>query len=95
MGVSPRIQMGIEKYVGAAQNIMEDEPGVLSREKAVDYAVIQKLMPKINGYYSNYERFFDALKQICNDNHLNMTRDAIIAMESTKDRNMGYCQYLI
>lgn len=95
MSVSPHTQLGIKKYVMAAQEIMEDEPNTLAREKALDFAVVQKLLPKINGYYSVYERFFDSLKQLCKEYNLNMTEDAILKIIDTQERNMGYCQYLI
>ncbi len=95
MSVSPRTQVGIKKYVMAAQEIMEDEPNTLAREKALDFAVVQKLLPKINGYYSVYERFFDSLKQLCKEHHLSMTEDAVMKIIDAQERNMGYCQYLI
>ena len=95
MNVSPRIQLGIEKYVKAAQAIMEDESDVLAREKALDFAVVQKLLPKINGYYSNYEKFFSSLKQLCKEYSLKMTEEAVNKIIEAQERNMGYCQYLI
>ena len=95
MTVSPRIKKGINEYVMAAQEIMEDEPNTLAREKALDFAVVQKLLPKINGYYSVYERFFDSLKLLCKEYNLSMTEDAVIKIIDAQERNMGYCQYLI
>ena len=95
MNVSPRIQLGIERYIRAAQNIMIEEEGAITSEVAIDYAIIQKLLPKINGLYSSYERFFDLLKQICKENHLKRTSEAIQKMTLDQERNMGYCQYFI
>ncbi len=95
MYVSPRIERCIERYVKTAQNIMEDEADALAREKALDFAVVQKLLPKINGYYSTYERFFDTLKQLCKEYNLNMTEEAVNRIVDSQERNMGYCQYLI
>lgn len=95
MSVSPRTQLGIKNYVVSAQEIMEDEPNTLAREKALDFAVVQKLLPKINGYYSVYERFFDSLKQLCKEYNLSMTEDAVMKIIDAQERNMGYCQYLI
>lgn len=95
MTVSQRIQNGIRKYVKTAQCIMENEADVLAREKALDFAIVQKLLPKINGYYSVYERFFDSLRQICKEYHLKMTEEAITNIIDSQERNMGYCQYLI
>ncbi len=97
--VSPRVQQSIKNYVCVAQEIMEDEVdevGVCNKkQKALDFAIVQKLLPKINGYYKDYERLFVSLKQICDENHLIMTKNALLSMEEFKDQNMGYCKYLI
>ncbi len=94
--VSPRVQQSIKNYVCVAQEIMEDEIGVCNKkEKALDFAIVQKLLPKINGYYKDYERLFASLTQICDENHLRMTKEALIFMEEFQRQNMGYCQYLI
>lgn len=96
LSVSHRVQQSIKKYICVAQEIMEDEIGVCNKkEKALDFAIIQKLLPKINGYYKDYERLFASLTQICDENHLKMTKEALILMEEFQRQNMGYCQYLI
>lgn len=64
------------------------------KEKALDFAIVQKLLPKINGYYENYERLFDELRSICDDNHLKMTKAALRAMKRVQEQNMGYCRYM-
>ena len=55
--VSPRVQQSIKNYVCVAQEIMEDEVdevGVCNKkQKALDFAIVQKLLPKINGYYKD------------------------------------------
>lgn len=93
--VSPRIQQSIKKYVCVAQEIMEDEVDVTKKQKALDYAITQKLLPKINGYYKDYERLFESLTQICDENGLKMTKEALISMEDFQKQNMGYCRYLV
>lgn len=95
MSVSPRIMLSIENYVGAAQNLMTDSDNALAREIAIDYAVVQKLLPKINGYYSDYEQFFKSIRQLCEKYNLNKTLSAIEKIEESQGHNMGYCQYLI
>ncbi|MBE6686182.1 MAG: hypothetical protein E7591_03025 [Ruminococcaceae bacterium] len=96
LSVSPRVQQSIKRYVCVAQEIMEDEIGVSNKkEKALDFAIVQKLLPKINGYYKDYERLFTSLKQICDENNLKMTKEALIFMEDFQRQNMGYCQYLV
>ena len=95
MTVSPRIEKGIKRYVKVAQSIMKDETDVLAREKALDFAVVQKLLPKINGYYSLYKRFFESLRDLCREYNLKMTEKAIAKIVEYQENNMGYCQYLI
>lgn len=93
--VSPRIQQSIKNYVCVAQEIMEDEYGITKKQKALDFAIVQKLLPKINGYYNNYERLFSSLTQICDENGLKMTKEALNSMAELQVQNMGYCQYLV
>lgn len=93
--VSPRVQQNIKNYICVAQEIMEDELGVTKKEKALDFAIVQKLLPKINGYYSNYERLFNSLLLICEENHLKMTKAALNSMQEYQEQNMGYCQFLM
>lgn len=95
MSISPRIQIAIKNYIAAAQKNMEDETGVQAKEKALDYAILQKILPKINGYYDSYKTFFEKLTQICDENHLYMTKKAIDDIKNMQEQNMGYCQYLI
>lgn len=93
--VSPRIKRSISSYICTAQEVMEDENKISKSLKALDFAIVQKLLPKISGYYENYESLFNSLKMICDDNNLKMTKDALMAMERFQEQNMGYCEYLI
>ena len=94
MSVSPRIQLSVRRYICAAQDVMESVGGIDSDYIALDYAVMQKLLPKINGHIKIYKNFFDELLDICTSNHLNMTKNAVEEMQKNSSRNMGYCQYL-
>lgn len=93
--VSPRVQQSIKNYVCVAQEIMEDEIDVTKKQKALDFAIVQKLLPKINGYYKDYERLIKTLIPICDENCLRMTKKALISMQEFQSQNMGYCQYLV
>ena len=95
MNVSPRIRISINKYIKTAQNIMRNENDISKQEKATDYAVLQRLIPKINGSFDFYKPMFDKLKQICDYNNLKMTLNAVETMEKLQAENMGYCQYLM
>jgi MoxR-like ATPase len=101
MEISPRIINVISSYISAAQGLMKTE----SQEKsgktqeadqaALDFAVAQKLLTKINGFYDTYEKLFDKLSRICDDNNLVRVESAINKMTENKDNNMGYCQFLV
>lgn len=94
MAVSPRIQLSMRRYIISAREVMESVNGVSPEYIAVDYAVMQRLLPKINGYMKLYKELFEKLIYICNTYHLDMTKNALEEMKRNSLRNMGYCQYL-
>lgn len=94
MPVSPRIQLSIRRYIASARDIMESVNGTAPEYVAVDYAVMQKLLPKICGHVKIYRNFFDELLEICTANGLEMTKNAVEEMQENSSRNMGYCRYL-
>lgn len=94
MTVSPRIQLSMRRYIISAREVMESVNGVSPEYIAVDYAVMQRLLPKINGYMKLYKELFEKLIYICNTHHLDMTKNALEEMKRNSLRNMGYCQYL-
>lgn len=91
MAVSPRIRISMYHYIATAREVME---GLNPEYIAVDYAVMQRLLPKINGHMKLYKEFFDKLIHICTTYHLDMTKKALEEMKNNSSRNMGYCQYL-
>lgn len=95
MNISPRIQEIIKKYIVSAEKIMVENNGANKTQVAIDYAIVQKLLPKINGHYDFLKNFFDNLQTLCKEYHLNLTNAAIEQIVESQDRNMGYCQYLI
>lgn len=95
MNISPRIQEIIKKYIISAEKIMVENNGATKTQVAIDYAIVQKLLPKINGHYEFLKSFFDNLKTLCKEYHLNLTNAAVEQIVEAQDRNMGYCQYLI
>lgn len=95
LSVSPRIKQSIRKYISVAQKLMDSErSSAQGEEVAIDFAVLQKLLPKINGNINGFKKLFTELKSICNENHLFRTQAAIKKMEEQQERNMGFCQYL-
>lgn len=95
LSVSPRIKQSIRKYISVAQKLMDSERNnAQGEEVAIDFAVLQKLLPKINGNVNDFKKLFTELRAICRENHLFRTQAAIKKMEEQQERNMGFCQYL-
>ncbi len=95
--ISPRIKASIEHYIAVAIGIMEDEQGIAKNKKAIDYAVLQKLLPKISGIYdSRIETMLGELMELTVRHNLQMTKkmieDAVYKHQNEMD--MGYCSFL-
>ena len=86
------VKESIYNYVLVAQRLMIDETSANAKHQAIDYAVMQKLLPKING--NGYKDFLERLVKICDDNRLIKTRNSIDEMLTQAEYNLGYCQYL-
>lgn len=96
LSVSPRIKQSIRKYISVAQKLMDFERNSAQGEEvAIDFAILQKLLPKINGNVNDLKKLFTDLKIVCSENHLFRTQVAIKKMEEQQERNMGFCQYLL
>lgn len=95
MMVSARVRIAIRRYLETAQNLMYDTPRCSSDEAALDFAVVQKLLPKINGPLKCYEVLFEKLGEISKANNLVMTGKTIAEMQKQAAANMGYCRFLV
>lgn len=92
LSVSYRVKKSIYEYVEVAQRLMRDDQSGNAENLAIDYAVMQKLLPKING--NEFKLFLDRLNRICETNRLSKTKQAISVMLEQAENNLGYCQYL-
>ena len=92
LSVSYRVKKSIYEYVEVAQRLMRDDQRGNAENLAIDYAVMQKLLPKING--NEFKLFLDRLNRICETNRLSKTKQAISVMLEQAENNLGYCQYL-
>ncbi len=95
--VSIRVKNSIKSYMLVAQEKMKDEYDeikITPEAKALDFAIVQKLLPKIDGYYKNYENLFSKLGNICNKYGLIKTSEQLKFWKDNQDYNMGYCKYL-
>lgn len=66
ISVSPRVVIAISKYYSVAKKyFISEDNSLTSEEIALDFAISQKLLPKINGYGDGYIDFIEKFKKSC------------------------------
>ena len=92
--ISPRVEMAIGRYCTVASKWMEtDDLGVDPMTNALDYAVAQKLLPKIQGHGIQYKEWIEALKAICDSESLTRSSDILADIVSRGQLQMDYYQF--
>jgi MoxR-like ATPase len=92
--LSPRVRIAIERYWLVASRIMEeDEYGNSSSVIALDYAISQKILPKLIGSGDEYEAFLEDLKKYCDEKNLSYTTELLTSMINRGNRQMKYYQF--
>ena len=91
--LSTRIDTAIHEYWRAASRVMEKEndskPGII----ALDYAVAQKILPKLSGNGAEYEMFLQTLRDECFRNHLRQSAALLDRMIAYGNRRMKFYQF--
>ncbi len=91
--LSTRIDTAIHEYWKAASQVMEKEndnkPGII----ALDYAVAQKILPKLSGHGSEYEVFLQNLRDTCSSNHLRQSATLLDRMIAYGNRRMKFYKF--
>lgn len=78
----------MERYVLVTQNLFGEETVT-----ALDYAVLQKLVPMINGNGIKFEDFLNEFKDLCNNKHLIRSKVALEKIIKRGVDNMSYFNY--
>ncbi len=86
---SPRIIGMIKKYCLAGKKYF-DEKNIYA---ALDYAIAQKVLPKINGCGESYREFLEKLLKECDDNSMPVCHRTLKSILSKGDANMQYYQF--
>lgn len=60
---------------------------------ALDYAISQKILPKINGYGEEYCEWLKELMRKCEENYLIRAKEIIADIIEKGDANMSYYQF--
>ena len=94
LSISPRVDIAIRKYWYVASKLMEeDEYTNGANIIALDYAVSQKILPKIAGSGDEYADWLEELKSFCFENNLLRSADILSEIIERGNRQMKYFQF--
>lgn len=88
--VSPRIDHAIKHYWKAASTWMEGSSPDIT---ALDYAVAQRILPKIAGSGEQFEEWLGDFQNLCNDNGLRMSVQLLSGIIARGNDQMKYYQF--
>ena len=92
--VSPRTMRAMLDFASAAAPLFEPKDGVSAEDEALDRAVAQKLLPKINGSGEAYRRNLSALLDFCEANRWRISAEKLVLILSLGAENMDdYCYF--
>lgn len=92
--ISPRVDLTIQKYWIVASSLMEeDEYGNTPNLVALDFAVAQKILPKIIGSGDEYESWLEELKTYCDNKGLAYSAELLASIVNRGNRQMKYYQF--
>lgn len=92
--VSPRVDLAIQKYWVVASSLMEeDEYGNSSNIIAMDYAIAQKILPKINGSGDEYETWLEELEKYCDSKGMVYSAELLTSIIHRGNKEMKYYQF--
>jgi len=92
--VSTRINNAIKRYWVSASSCFENdetgtEPGVI----ALDYAVVQRILPKLSGHGDSYKQWLEELRSFCSSRGLNRSAEKLKDMLFRGNQQMNYYQF--
>ncbi len=93
ISISPRIDRAIKRYWAVASKLFEEETQTSPSLIALDYAVLQRILPKINGSGDEFETWLLSLMQICSNNGLSYSSQMINDIIQKGRDNMKYYHF--
>lgn len=92
--VSPRIDAAIKRYwVVASKYFEKDDTETDQRFIALDYAIAQRILPKINGNGEEFEKWLKDFGSLCSNNGLNMSATMLKDIIERGNQQMKYYQF--
>lgn len=86
--VSPRTMRAMLDFASAAAPLFEPKDGVSAEDEALDRAVAQKLLPKINGSGEAYRRNLSALLDFCEAKRWRISAEKLVLILNLGAENM-------
>lgn len=92
--VSYRIDKAIKRYWAAAsKNFEMDETKTDAQTVALDYAVVQRILPKIVGNGEAFEKWLEEFRSLCSNHGLNMSAKVLKDIIDRGNQQMKYYQF--
>jgi tetratricopeptide (TPR) repeat protein len=95
--ISPRVELAIRKYCAAGSELFRSEDDSMRRSPviiALDYAIAQEILPKINGYGDQFGKWLDHLQLLFSKNSLVYSSEIVKKIiEKGKYDNMNDYQF--
>lgn len=92
--VSPRTEIAIRKYCKVGSSLFESsKSGVDGPIVAIDYAVAQKILPKVQGSGAVYKKKLEEFNEALVRNNLLKSSEMLNRIIQRGDRNMQYYQF--
>ena len=92
--VSPRINAAIRQYWTAASKYFEmDDTKTAAATIALDYAVAQRILPKIIGNGEEFEKWLNEFGSLCSSNGLNTSARMVKNIIERGNHQMKYYQF--
>lgn len=92
--ISPRTDIAIKKFWAVATECFDnDEYGNDSSIVALDYAIAQKILTRISGNGTEYEKWLEELRNICSSNNLNNSSNILKDILGRGNDQLKYYQF--
>ena len=92
--ISPRVDIAIHKYCSVATRLMEDDEYNNSASiVALDYAIAQKVLPKIIGSGDDFADWLEGFKTFATSNNLMKTSELLTEMINRGNKQMKFFQF--
>lgn len=92
--VSPRINRAIKQYWAVASKCFEiDDTKTAPAIIALDYAIAQRILPKIAGSGDEFEKWLKEFGGLCSSNGLNLSATIVKGITDRGNQQMKYYQF--